>query len=328
MALTSKDAAAFDLDRSMRGNSDAAYALLSRLVSSDPEAQTEIVALLEETQELRLWYLLLETLALHTWGGDPIPVAQATGRDPRRLEFTIRGLLCNTAETPAQQSKTAVLHEALDHEDSSIRYHAALLTGRRGAEAALPYLLELLNSGSEVWAIPAANVIGEMGFTQAADDLVDAIASNLPGLHRAAAQALQELGHPAVPALIRALRHRDNHVRWHAARVLGKIGDPEAIPALIQTMEDVDSGVRWLAAEALSSLGDEILEPLLKDLSHKPINAFLRAGAFHVLAHFQREGLQAVTPIVEALKSSVYGTLVPMAAYEILQKLRRIKSSK
>jgi HEAT repeat protein len=328
MTPISKDFSASDLHRSLAGDSDVAYDLLSRLISGDPETQTEIVAILEEVQKPELWRHLLEVLALQTWRGDPGPVAVASGQDPRRLEFSIRGLFCNATETPAQRTKARVLEESLDHDNLNIRYHAALLLGRRGDEAALPHLINMLNSGDEVWAIPAANVLGEKGYSQAAGALVDAIAGNLPGLHRAAAQALQELGNPAVPALIRALQHPDNHVRWHAARALGKIGASKAIPTLIEVLEDVDSGVRWLAGESLSHLGDDILEPLMERLAHKPINAFLRNSVIHVLSRFQREGLQAVTPVIEALRSVDYATLAPMAAYEVLQELRRKKSSK
>jgi HEAT repeat protein len=172
--------------------------------------------------------------------------------------------------------------------------------------------------------MPAANVLGEQGYSEAADALVDAIAGDLPCLHRAAAQALKELGSPAVPALIRALQHPDNHVRWHAARVLGKIGTPEAIPVLIQALEDVDNGVRWLAGEALIHIGDDILEPLFENLAHKPINAFRRTSTIHVLRRFESGGLSEVTPTIEALRTVDYATLTPMAAYEVLQKLRKI----
>ena len=61
---------AFVLDRSLEGNSEAAYNLLTRLISTDPETQIETTEVLEETQEPEVWRLLLEVLALHTWRGD------------------------------------------------------------------------------------------------------------------------------------------------------------------------------------------------------------------------------------------------------------------
>jgi HEAT repeat protein len=328
MMPTSVNTLAVDLDRSLEGNSQAARDLLARLISDDPETQTQTAEMLEDTREPEVWRLLLEVLAVHTWRGNPTPVAEAAGQDPKRLAFSIRGLFCSLAETPAQPAKIAVLKEALDHRDPNIGHHAALLLGRRGDAAALPALVDMLNSGDEVWAIQAANVLGEQGYSQAADALVGAIAGDLPCLHRAAAQALQEMGSPAVPTLIRALQHPDNHVRWHAARALGKIGTPEAIPVLIQTLEDVDSGVRWLAGEALIHIGDEILEPLFENLAYKPINAFRRTSTIHVLRRFESEGLREVTPTIQALRTVDYATLTPMAAYEVLQELYRIKSSR
>jgi HEAT repeat protein len=323
----SANSRALDLNRSIEGNNEAAYNLLSRLVSDEPDTQTETIEVLEETRKPELWRLLLEVLALHTWRGNPTPVVEATQQNPRRLEFSIRGLFCNLGETPARRAKVAVLRESLNDDNLNIRYHAALLLGWRRDRAALPCLIDMLNSGDEVWAIPAAIVLGEKGYSQVADALVDVMAGNLPGLHRAAVHALEELGRPAVPALIRALQHSDTHVRWHAARALGRIRAPEAISALIDAQDDVDSGVRWLVGEALICQGDDALEPLLQNLVHSPLNAFLRNSAIHVLRHFQREGLQAVAPVVEALRSAEFNTLTPMAAYPVLQELRRIKSS-
>jgi hypothetical protein len=82
-----------------------------------------------------------------------------------------------------------------------------------------------------------------------------------------------------------------------------------------------------LAGEALIHIGDEILEPLFDDLAHKPINALRRNSTIHVLRHFESGGLREVTPTIEALRTVDYATLTPMRAYEVLQELRRIKSS-
>jgi HEAT repeat protein len=108
---------------------------------------------------------------------------------------------------------------------------------------------------------------------------------------------------------------------------LGKIRAPRAISALIEALDDVDSGVRWLVGEALICQGDKVLELLLQNLVHESLNAFRRNGAIHVLHHFQLKGLHTVAPVVEALRSVDYAMLTPLAAYELLQELRRTKSS-
>lgn len=325
MAPETKEMSTFDpttLVRSLEGDSEAAFELLSRLVSDDPERQSEIIAAIEASDRQGLWRRLLEVLARRTWQGDPTPIERAVGRDFHRLEFAIRGLFGNQA-APAQAPKTAVLKEALDSEDVAVARQAALLLGRRHDEAALPYLARLLNSGDESWAIAAANVLGEMRDPRAAEELVRGVASSLVGLHRAAAQALEQMGQPAVPALIEALRHRDNHVRWHAARALGRVCDPESIPALLEALEDVDSGVRWLASEALIHLQEQALEPVLQNLLYRPVNAFLKDSSLHVLNQFQGGALWPILePVSRALRSVDYATLGPVEAYNALQTLR------
>ena len=47
-------------------------------------------------------------------------------------------------------------------------------------------------------------------------------------------QALQEIGEPAVPHLIEALKHPNKHVQRHAAFVLGHIGDMRALEPLLE----------------------------------------------------------------------------------------------
>jgi HEAT repeat protein len=58
-------------------------------------------------------------------------------------------------------------------------------------------------------------------------------------VRRAAAEALEKIGPPAVPALIQALRDEKEEVRRAAAKALGEIGD-----ALTQALRDEKEEVR------------------------------------------------------------------------------------
>jgi HEAT repeat protein len=84
-----------------------------------------------------------------------------------------------------------------------------------------------------------------------------------------AINALVELGEPAVPKLIAALKDRDENVRKSAVLALGRIKNNEAIEPLIQMLGDKDWFTRLTAAAALESIGDErgreAIKPLLKD---------------------------------------------------------------
>ncbi|ALA57610.1 HEAT repeat domain-containing protein [Nitrospira moscoviensis] len=84
-----------------------------------------------------------------------------------------------------------------------------------------------------------------------------------------AINALVELGEPAVPRLIAALKDKDENVRKSAVLALGRIKNNEAIDPLIEMLSDKDWFTRLTAAAALESIGDErgreAIKPLLKD---------------------------------------------------------------
>jgi HEAT repeat protein len=84
-----------------------------------------------------------------------------------------------------------------------------------------------------------------------------------------AINALVELGEPAVPRLIAALKDKDENVRKSAVLALGRIKNSAAIDPLIEMLGDKDWFIRLTAAAALESIGDErgreAIKPLLKD---------------------------------------------------------------
>ena len=66
-----------------------------------------------------------------------------------------------------------------------------------------------------------------------------------------------------IKELIRDLDHKDEDVRWGAAFVLARIGEP-AVNPLIAALGDRESTVRLRAAWALGAIGDErAIEPLI-----------------------------------------------------------------
>ncbi len=96
-------------------------------------------------------------------------------------------------------------------------------------------------------------------------------------LRRAVAEALSEVGSPAVPALVQALGDGDKDVRSAACRALGAIGDASAVPALINALGDEYSWVRFAACEALGAIGDAAAVPdLIKALRDEDSDGVLR----------------------------------------------------
>jgi len=84
-----------------------------------------------------------------------------------------------------------------------------------------------------------------------------------------ATDALVNLGEPALPGLIKALRDKEELVRKQAVIALGRIKSPEAIDPLIEMLQNKDWFTRLTAAAALEAIGDErgreAIKPLLKD---------------------------------------------------------------
>ncbi len=77
---------------------------------------------------------------------------------------------------------------------------------------------------------------------------------------------LQDIGQPAVPALIKVLKNKDTNIdhRRAAAGALGHIGPAakEGIPTLITALWDRDSGLRYNAALALGRMGPAAKEAI------------------------------------------------------------------
>ena len=84
-----------------------------------------------------------------------------------------------------------------------------------------------------------------------------------------ATDALVNLGEPALPGLIKALKDKEELVRKQAVIALGRIKSAEAIDPLIEMLQNKDWFTRLTAAAALEAIGDErgreAIRPLLKD---------------------------------------------------------------
>ncbi len=80
--------------------------------------------------------------------------------------------------------------------------------------------------------------------------------------------ALELKGDEAVDPLISALSNRKKNIRFHAANLLGAIGDEKAIKPLILTLSDNNKLVRREASTALSRMGPAAVDPLIEVLDN------------------------------------------------------------
>jgi len=87
----------------------------------------------------------------------------------------------------------------------------------------------------------------------------------LRGVEGSAANALAEIGEPAVEPLIAVLKDSDENVRNLAIVSLGDIGDARAVEPLIHALKDSSKKVRSFAAKALKKIGGEKAEKHVRD---------------------------------------------------------------
>ena len=86
---------------------------------------------------------------------------------------------------------------------------------------------------------------------------------------------------PAVPHLIGALRRQEWPLSYHAAGILGEIGDKKAIPALVASLPHEETGEK--AAKALQKFGRpavpeiiRLIESAITPLQKDKISIWLR----------------------------------------------------
>ena len=141
-------------------------------------------------------------------------------------------------------------------------------------------------------------------------------------VRKEAAEALVNIGEPAVEPLIQALKDEYSDVREEAARALGRIGDKRAVEPLIQALKD-NIDVQRRAAWALRKIGEPAVEPLIQALKDEYSDVRWRAAwaldemgwepgddtekVYYLIAkqewsELPELGEPAVEPLIQALK--------------------------
>jgi HEAT repeat protein len=136
---------------------------------------------------------------------------------------------------------------------------------------------------------------------------------------------LVDIGKPAVPFLLKAMKHPKAQIRWEAAKALGAISDPRSGPDIVNALTDEKFEIRWLAAEALIALRLSAIEPLLKAMIDRPESWELRQGAHHVLHALEQNRLlnKSCINLLNKLRGLDQGLSVPLAAKTALRTLSK-----
>lgn len=239
--------------------------------------------------------------------GTPSPAETASDELADQVAAQLAGEAATLSDTAAEPGEPVVLEEEkpkdeieiqidlLKDPDWVVRREAAITLGEMGDERCAEPLCRALYDGDWQVREVAIDALGQIG-SPAVEKLIkllrdwdvrkyaiialgkirdervlDPLMQQLRNeeFKEYATNALVEVGQPAVPRLIEALKDKDDNVRKQAVLALGRIKQPEAVDSLIGMLADKDWYTRLTAAAALEAIGDErgrdAIKPLMKD---------------------------------------------------------------
>ncbi len=148
------------------------------------------------------------------------------------------------------------LTSALANGDADTRAWAAAALARLPGEPATHALIAASVDPNPDARAAILYALGQRRAPEAVTPLLFALSTPDSYLARVAADALIQIGAPAVPSLIEALnREVETRVRVNLARALALIGDTRAIPALFRALDDDSHLVTHWADEGLERMG-------------------------------------------------------------------------
>lgn len=148
------------------------------------------------------------------------------------------------------------LVEAVASREPETRSWAATALGRFALPEAVSALVATAVDPDPNVRAAVFHALGQQRAPEAISPLLFALGEASAYLARLAADALIQIGPPAVPRLIEALdRETEPQVRVNVARALALIGETSAIPALFRALEDESAIVQHWAELGLERMG-------------------------------------------------------------------------
>jgi HEAT repeat protein len=228
----------------------------------------------------------------------------------RALMFVIVALVVGIVADMMRKEQNAMIEDITDAAlrarpsfrenlgDIRDRILSTVNIARMKEEKDIPGLARALRNPDINVQYEAADALGQLRDPAAVQPLIEVLTDDqYSGIRWKAAEALAQIGTPAVGPLIAVLSHPDEDVRWKAAIALGEIGDTRAIGPLIELLRDEDRFVKGRAAYALGLIGSPAVGELIRALREGDGN--LRWGAAIALGNIRDP--QSISPLLHAL---------------------------
>jgi len=200
--------------------------------------------------------------------------------------------------------KERILLSGMQDLNPQIRYMAAYLFWMRGEERAKSILSNCLDSGTKGWKLRAIHALETIQDERCGPPLLRDLIMDRDEVHRQAGRAFNRLGHVAASIWLRTLCNPDPHIRRHAVRGLGSIGEAKYAHIIDEGLLDENQQGRQATADVLAQLGEEAVPATLTLISKRKLNEQSRQAAYHALNGFvSRQIRKRVKPLLDSLFS-------------------------
>jgi HEAT repeat protein len=143
-------------------------------------------------------------------------------------------------------------------------------------ERVLVPLIDSLRSRDWIVRMHAAKALGRIKDARAIEPLIPLLQDKVKAVREEVAIALADIGDPALPSLLHALKHPEWLARLHAVEALGKSRSSDAVEPLLWVLfNDNDQAVREDVVRALGELADtravQFLVTAMKEPGLRPL---------------------------------------------------------
>ncbi|MCZ6676819.1 MAG: HEAT repeat domain-containing protein [Candidatus Poribacteria bacterium] len=234
---------------------------------------------------------------------------------------------------PSAQAGGPTLVKMLSDSNWEVRQKAvqSLWNIRADRMVAVPAIINALNTDdSEIVRATAAEVLGKIGVpsVEVVPALIEALINPHAKVHDMAVTSLEEIGAPAVPALIQTLNHERDYVRGYAAEMLGRIGKKVDTPAktritsaLIKSSRNKIAPYQDQVIRALQTIGSPAVSFLTQSLQDSDTD--VRKHAVYLLGEIGKPVGKIVLALVQTLNDEQFTVRVATQS-----ALRRIGTAK